>query len=104
MKKNGINTGRSTCVICGKVRYRSYLRKLNDVWVCDKPVRIGVNDFMYINGSYHPLSSCTQKYLFGLKSNIDNQISNYYKVLFGIIPDYKTVAELNIIVRPEPTI
>lgn len=89
---------RSTCVICGKKRIQSSLKKIFGVWVCNLPRSKNSTNYNYLStlsGSYMIFDEC-QKELFRSKKeqiiklnleyreeidlNVDSEIEFHFEI------------------------
>lgn len=88
---------RSKCVICGKVRYRNKLIKINDLWVC----KYSNNPIFFNNVGYH-ISECQIKLIRIHSQKIESEIILLSKALnqTGII----RMQLMNKIVSPDLTL
>ncbi len=92
------NNSRSTCVVCGKVRYHKYLQRINNLWVCNLPVDTSNSNFLLLNGSYRSISKCSITYLEQMKTKISKEIENYNTALLTVDKDFiNELIELKIV-------
>ena len=98
------NKSRSTCVVCGKVRYHKYLKRINNLWICHISVNSADTNYIMLKGVYHSISKCSITYLNNTKEKINKEIENYNIALLTVDKDFDNeLIELKKIVRPDLT-
>lgn len=103
MKNNNKKEQRSTCVICGKVRFHKYMYKINDLWVCYKSVGGLSNEYLFLNGVYRTKSKCSVNFLLREREILKNAIDKYNDALMSVDKDFKDYLIEVEIVRPDLT-
>ena len=88
---------RSKCVICGKVRYRNKLIKINNLWVCKFSTEIVMFDNIG-----NDISQCKLKLILNYSQKIENEIRLMSKAL--IKTDIYKMGLMNKIVSPDLTL
>lgn len=83
------NNSRSTCVVCGKVRYHKYLQRINNLWICNIAVNSADTNFIMLKGVYHSISKCSITYLNNTKEKIRKEIENYNIALLTVDKDFE---------------
>lgn len=95
---------RSQCVICGRVRYQSKMKKIDNIWLCNHSQRSVPNVYVKFDGINVAFNKCQLRYIENSKNKLLSIIDRYDKSVTAVF-GYRT-SKLNSrqIVIPELTI
>lgn len=102
MKKSLIKS-RSKCVVCGRVRYQSKMKKINNVWLCNHSSRSFLREMIKINNINIGFNKCQLIYVENFKNNLLSVSTTYNSILISVFGNRVPFLNSSQIVIPELT-